>query len=66
MRAFIDALQLVDSNSNFWSYDDIAAAFLTPNNESFIEHIKLMSAVPGNWNFNSAFIDNRNEIIGKI
>jgi len=60
-------MQLVDSNGNFWSYDDIAAAYkLTPNNESFIEYIKLMSAVPENWNFSSAFIDNRNEIIGNI
>jgi len=29
-----------------------------------MEYIKLMSAVPENWNFNSVFIDNRNEIIG--
>jgi len=63
----IDAEQLVDSNGNFLSYDYIASAYkLTPNNESFIEYIKLMSAVPENWNFKSAFIDNRNEIIENI
>jgi len=45
----IDAQQLVDSNGNFRSYNNIAAAYkLTSNNESLIEYIKvikLMSVV---------------------
>ena len=63
----VDAKQLVDSNGNFKSYDNLAIEYnLNPNNASFIEHVKLVSAIPDNWQLNSAYINRRGEFIDKI
>jgi len=45
----------------------VAVAYnLTPNNESFIKYIQLMSAITEIWNLSSVYIDNRNEIFENI
>ena len=63
----VDAQQLVDANGNFRQYDDIAVEHnLTPNNESFIKFIQLISGIPENWQLSSAFVNNRNEIFESI
>ena len=50
-----DFYQLLNSNGDLYSYDELAEKFrLTPNNYSFIKHIKLMSAIPNSWLDNSA------------
>ena len=42
--------QLLKSDFEFYSYDEVASAFhMTPNNTSFIEYIKLISAIPMAW-----------------
>ena len=50
-----DLYQLLNSNGDLHSYDELAGKFyLTPNNCSFIKHIKLISAIPNSWLDNSA------------
>ena len=42
-----DFEQLLDSDGNMKSYDTLSADFgLTPNNYSFIKHVKMTSAIP--------------------
>ena len=63
----VDAQQIVDSNGNFKSYDEIATEYdLIPNNRSFIEYIKLISAVPHHWQLNCVFDNQRNEFIENV
>ena len=63
----VDAPQIVDINGNFKSYDEIATEYdLIPNNRSFIEYIKLLSAVPHQWQLNSVFDNQRNEFIENV
>ena len=58
------AQQIVDSNGNFKSYDEIATEYdLIANNRSFIEYIKFISAVPHHWQLNCVFDNQRNEFI---
>ena len=58
----VDAQQNVDVNGNFKSCDEIATEYdLIPNNCSFIEYIKLKSAVPHHWQLNSVFDNQRKE-----
>ena len=46
----VDSQQIDDINSNFISYDEIATEYdLISNNRSFIEYIKLISAVAIHW-----------------
>jgi len=60
----VDALQLVDANGNYRSYDDVASTFnLSANNESFIKYIKLMSAIPENWNLNSVLLITKKKLL---
>ena len=50
----VDAQQIVDINGNFKSYDEIATEYdLIPINCSFIEYIKIISAVTHYWQLNS-------------
>jgi len=59
----IDAHQLVDSNGSFKVYDDLAVEFnLIPNNRSFVEYIKLISATPKQWDLNSVFCSDKNTV----
>ena len=45
-----DFYQLVKTNGDLFSYDEIAINFrMNPNNHSFIKYIKLISALPINW-----------------
>ena len=45
-----DFYQLVKTNGDLFSYDEIAINFrINPNNHSFIKYIKLISALPINW-----------------
>ena len=45
-----DFFQLLKSDFELYSYDEVASAFhMTPNNTSFIEYIKLISAIPMAW-----------------
>ena len=39
---------------------------LISNNSSFIEYIKLISAIPHHWQLNSVFDKQRNEFIEKV
>ena len=62
----VDAQYVVDINSNFKSYDEIATEYnLIPNNRSFIEY-KLISAVPRHWQLNSVFDNQRNGFIENV
>ena len=63
----VDAQQIVDINGNFKSCDEIETEYdLIPNNRSFIEYIKLISAVPHRWQLNSVFDNQRNEFIVNV
>ena len=45
-----DFEQSLDSDGNMKSYDTLSANFgLTPNNYSFIKHVKMTSAIPLAW-----------------
>ena len=45
-----DFYQLKKTNKELFSYDEIAIIFgMTPNNQSFIKYIKLISALPLEW-----------------
>ena len=45
-----DFYQLVKTNGDLFSYDEIAINFrMNPNNHSFIKYNKLISALPINW-----------------
>ena len=45
-----DLFQLKKPFNNLFSYDEIAIIFgMTPNNQSFVEYIKLISALPLEW-----------------
>ena len=45
-----DFYQLVKTNGDLFSYDEIAINFrMNPNNHSFIKYIKLILALPINW-----------------
>ena len=45
-----DFFQLLKSDFELYSCDEVASAFhTTPNNTSFIEYIKLISAIPMAW-----------------
>ena len=45
-----DFFQLLKSDFELYSYDEVASAFhMTPNNTSFIEYIKLILAIPMAW-----------------
>ena len=45
-----DFFQLLNSDFELYSYDEVASAFhMIPNNTSFIEYIKLISAIPMAW-----------------
>ena len=45
-----DLYQLKKINNELFSYDEIAIIFgMTPNNQSFIKYIKLISALPLEW-----------------
>ena len=45
-----DFFQLLKSDFELYSYDEVASAFhMTPNNTSFIEYIKLISAISMAW-----------------
>ena len=47
--------------------NEIATTYnLIPNNSSFIEYIKLISAVPYQWQLNSAIDNERNEFIENV
>ena len=62
-----DAQQIVDINGNFKSYDKIATEYdFIPNNCSFIEYIKPISAVPHHWPLHSVFDNQRNEFIENV
>ena len=42
--------QLLNSDFELYSYDEVASAFhMIPNKTSFIEYIKLISAIPMAW-----------------
>ena len=42
-----DFFQILKSDYEFYSYDEVASAFhMIPNNASFIKYIKLVSAIP--------------------
>ena len=45
-----DFQQLLDSDENIKPYDDLSIDYgFTPNNYSFIKHVKLISADPLSW-----------------
>ena len=45
-----DLYQLKKPNNELFSYDEIAIIFgMTPNNQSFVKYIKLISALPLEW-----------------
>ena len=54
-----DFCQLKKTNNELFSYDEIAIIFgMTPNNESFVKYIKLISALSLEW-INNNFPANR-------
>ena len=66
-KIFGDAQQSVVINSNFKSYNKIAAKYnLIPNYRSFIEYIEFMSAVPHHWKLNSEFHNQRIEFFENV
>ena len=63
----VDGKQLVDRDGNFKSYDDIAIEYhLRPNNQSFIEYVKIISAIPAQWQLHGNFVNNRNRVIESL
>ena len=63
----VNAQQIVDINGNFKLYNEIATEYdLIPNNRSFIEYIKVISAVPHHQQLYSVFDNQRNEFIENV
>ena len=45
-----DLYQLKKTNNKLFSYDEIAITFcMTPNNQSLVKYLKLISALPCEW-----------------
>jgi len=42
-----------DTEGDLLSYDEVVVKFLVPNNASFINYVKLISAIPNNWIFDN-------------
>ena len=60
----VDGQQLVDRNGNFKSCDCIAIEYhLRSNNPSFIEYVKVISAIPAQWQLRGNFANGRNRVI---
>ena len=63
----LDARQLIGPNGIYKTYDDVAAEYhLFPNNQSFVEYVKLISAIPLDWQFDSNYINRRRSYIHDV
>ena len=63
----LDARQLIGPNGTYKTYDDVAVEYnLLPNNQSFVEYVKLISAIPLDWQFHSNCINRRSSYIHDV
>ena len=63
----LDARQLIGPNGIYKRYVDVALEYnLLPNNQRFVEYVKLTSAITLDWLFDSDYINCRSSYIHDI
>ena len=63
----LDARQLIGPNGIYKTYDKVAIEFnLLPNNQNFVEYVKLISAIPLDWQFDFHYTNHRSSFIHDV